>query len=399
MSSPHNHPAFVNTQPTALARKDGVLFDLRLAVKDLFHIQGLPTGAGNPDWLATHPLPTMTNTAVCRLLESGMQYMGKTMTDELAYSLNGQNIHYPALINPITPSRLVGGSSSGSAIAVAENLTDIGLGTDTGGSIRVPASYNGLFGLRTSHGAIATDNMVPLAPSFDTVGWFSQNIHDLERVARVLLIEQLGDQAPDQLSIGVLTNLITEAEHRTYIDEWTSGLSKKHHINEQVFDVQALQTAETFRILQAYEIWQQHGEWFTAHQPHFADDIKARILWCETVTEIQQKHAKEQQNLVCDTLQALFQSNDVLLVPTTPGRSPLLTESADYLRQYREQLMALTAIAGLTGAPQIHLPLFKLDGAPCGLSLIGKPNRDLALITIARNLLSQNDTLQMRHHS
>ena len=185
LSSINDPTPFVNNQAISFAVEDknnsaphanSSLAQLRLAVKDLFHIRGIPTAAGNPTWLATHPVPQSTNSSVTALLQLGAQYVGKTVTDELAYSLNGLNIHYPALHNLVTPNRLVGGSSSGSAAAVSTDLADIGLGTDTGGSIRVPASYNGLFGLRTTHGAIACDNMVPLAPSFDTVGWMCQTL-------------------------------------------------------------------------------------------------------------------------------------------------------------------------------------------------------------------------------
>ena len=163
------------------------LSGLRLAVKDLFHMAGLPTSAGNPTWLATHPIPTKTASSVAALLNAGANFCGKTMTDELAYSLNGQNIHYGTPSNPVTPDRLPGGSSSGSAVAVASGLADIGLGTDTGGSIRVPASYNGLFGLRPTHGVIPSDNMVALAPSFDTVGWLTKDLTTLAKIASILL--------------------------------------------------------------------------------------------------------------------------------------------------------------------------------------------------------------------
>ena len=144
------------------------LHNLKLAVKDLFHMKGLPTAAGNPDWLATHALPIETNSTVRVLLDAGAEFKGKTITDELAYSLHGQNKHYDALINPAAPAHIPGGSSSGSAVAVSAHLADIGLGTDTGGSIRVPASYQGLWRLRTTHGFVPSDNMVPLAPSIDT---------------------------------------------------------------------------------------------------------------------------------------------------------------------------------------------------------------------------------------
>ncbi|HSX85624.1 MAG TPA: amidase family protein, partial [Cellvibrio sp.] len=172
----------------------GSLAGLRLGVKDLFHIAGLATAAGNPDWLASHPLPEQTSPVVTQLLNAGAELIGKTQTDELAYSLNGLNTHYGAPANPRSPERLPGGSSSGSAVAVAASDIDIGLGTDTGGSIRVPASYNGLFGIRTSHGLISSEQMVPLAPLFDTVGWLTRDAKTLAQVGEVLLPHNLPRQ-------------------------------------------------------------------------------------------------------------------------------------------------------------------------------------------------------------
>ena len=166
------------------------LANLGLAVKDLFHVAGLPTAAGNPDWLATHTLPTQTNSTVEKLLLAGAVFKGKTITDELAYSLHGQNKHYAPLVNPVAPAHIAGGSSSGSAVAVSAHLADIGLGTDTGGSIRVPASYQGLWGLRTTHGTVPCDNMVELAPSFDTVGWMTRDIDTLIKVSQVVIDKQ-----------------------------------------------------------------------------------------------------------------------------------------------------------------------------------------------------------------
>ncbi|MDQ2103939.1 amidase family protein, partial [Azospirillum isscasi] len=166
---------------------DGPLAGLRFAVKDLFHIAGLPTGAGNPDWLRTHEVPQETAPAVRRLLDAGARVAGKTLTDELAWSLAGENAHYGTPENPKAPGRIPGGSSSGSASAVAGGAVDFAIGTDTGGSIRLPASYCGLYGLRPTHGAVPLDGSVPLAPSFDTVGWFAREAALLRRVGAVLL--------------------------------------------------------------------------------------------------------------------------------------------------------------------------------------------------------------------
>ncbi|GBL05228.1 amidase [Glaciecola sp. KUL10] len=376
------------------------LANMRLAVKDLFHIDGLSTAAGNPTWAKTHPTPDTTNSSVSALIQAGARYVGKTLTDELAYSLNGQNIHYPALYNPVTPDRIVGGSSSGSAAAVSSDIADIGLGTDTGGSIRVPASYNGLFGLRTTHGVIPKDNMVPLAPSFDTVGWMCKSIELLEEVGKVLLPKSkmlASDSQANEIRIFVASNLIAASEQSREIQNWLTTLSKVA-ITKGEFDVIAMDTSNTFRILQGFEIWQQHGQWISANSPKFADDVEQRFKWCKSLSLTQQEMAKSQQQTIKHYVDEIFEQHDLILLPTTPGLAPLIGQEPSEMASYREELMALTAIAGLSGRPQIHLPLFKIDDAPCGLSLIGKLGEDLKLVQLAKQLIHTSKLAPKERH-
>ncbi|TBR37930.1 amidase [Marinomonas agarivorans] len=367
------------------------LSGMRLAVKDLFHMAGLPTSAGNPTWLDTHDIPTTTAFCVTQLLDHGAEFVGKTITDELAYSLNGQNIHYGTPYNPITPERLPGGSSSGSAVAVAANLADIGLGTDTGGSIRVPASYQGLFGLRPTHGTIAVEGLVALAPSFDTVGWLTRELSQLELVGEVLLPDtQLPDaQLPNTSSpqpfthILLAENLLNACEQaeqiRTLLDVNKSTLTDIKTIH---MDYEHWQLSELFRLQQGWEIQQQHGEWLSTANPTISPDIQARFDWCKCITQSQYQQAVTKTQAFCQWLLPQLEKA-ILVIPTTPGRAPLLTTSEADLADYRLQLMNLTAIAGLAGLPQLHLPVCDIDGAPCGLSLIGPRHSDKHLIQLA----------------
>ncbi|MEO9274405.1 amidase [Marinomonas sp. 5E14-1] len=362
---------------------------MRLAVKDLFHMAGLPTTAGNPSWLASHDIPTNTSSSVTALIEAGAQFSGKTITDELAYSLNGQNIHYGTPENPITPDRLPGGSSSGSAVAVSSGQSDIGLGTDTGGSIRVPASYNGLFGLRPTHGVIKMDNMVGLAPSFDTVGWITKDLISLEKVANVLLPVSK-DTSYSQVLIA--HNLIAQVAHKSEMKSVLSAWRQRGLLVNEAelhLDPEEWKTSETFRTLQGAEIWQEHGEWIDSEKPVFAEDIAQRFEWCRTISAEEVKAAQEQREAFSEWMQTALK-NSVMIIPTTPGLSPLFTTSNDELADYRNQLMNLTAIAGLAGLPQLHLPVCELDGAPCGLSLVGPRGSDLALIEFAKTLMEQD---------
>ena len=388
-------PAFVQGQP---------LSGLRLAVKDLFHIAGLPTSAGNPTWLATHDISTKTAPSVASLLDAGTYFCGKTITDELAYSLNGQNIHYGTPSNPLTPERLPGGSSSGSAVAVALDLADIGLGTDTGGSIRVPASYNGLFGLRPTHGVIPSDNMVALAPSFDTVGWLTKDLATLEKTAAILLKKSvlknsaLKIKTPKRINnVVIANNLIDQVAHvkalKAQLQTWREqGCFPKESSLE--IDTQTWKTSETFRTLQGAEIWHEHGKWIESLKSLddveassvFAPDIQLRFEWCKTISDADVAAAKRQRQRFTDWLESEIEGS-VLIIPTTPGLAPLFDAADDELAAYRNQLMDITAIAGLAGLPQLHLPVCTLNGAPCGLSLVGSKGTDMALIEFAKTLM------------
>lgn len=156
--------------PTHRQKQQPPLHGLTFAVKDIFDMSGHVTGFGNPDWARTHAPAAGTSPVVLATLAAGATSVGKTVMDEMAYSINGENAHYGTPTNPCAPDRVPGGSSSGSAVAVAANLVDFSLGTDTGGSVRVPAAYCGIFGLRPSHGLVSTENVIPMAQMFDTVG-------------------------------------------------------------------------------------------------------------------------------------------------------------------------------------------------------------------------------------
>lgn len=368
----------------------GPLSGLRLGVKDLFDIAGIATGAGNPDWLRSHSVPQHTASAVQKLRDAGAQLLGKTQTDELAYSLNGLNKHYGAPVNPRAPARLPGGSSSGSAVAVASGEIDIGLGTDTGGSIRVPASYNGLYGLRPTHGVIAMDHTVPLAPRFDTAGWLTRSADILQKVGEVLLPAQTPLQT-DGLRVKVLVPHFSQQPF--WQDAHNQWLLQHHRLLKPVASIAVSeawceQASACFRVLQGRDIWRSHGDWITRTAPQFADDISARFAWCATLTDADEAQAWRTQQQCIKVISGWFDDADIVVMPTTPGAAPLLTASAEWMAEYRNRLMGLTAPAGLAGLPQLHLPVLSDDGAPWGISLLGKPHYDRSLLKLAARLES-----------
>lgn len=364
---------------------EGALNDLRLVYKDLYHVAGYPTGAGNPTWLNTHAPAAVTSPVLLKLMNAGMQIIGRVQTDELAYSLNGCNIHYGTPVNPASPDRLPGGSSSGSAVAVARGEADVGLGTDTGGSIRVPACYNGLFGIRPTHGRLSSEYMVPLAPRFDTPGWLCRDAATLERVGAQLFGETpVKPDAANLLWATSLLDLLPEAL-RTAIASLKQQIAAcATSVNEWDFDPARLsELNNTFRTLQGREVARTHSVWVSQHPDAFAPDIAERFQWASQLTAEAEAQAEE----MCQAWKAeiiIQLENAYLVIPTTPDLAPLRTASDADLADFRMKLLGLTALAGLAGLPQVHLPLVKIDGVPFGLSLIGKPSSDMQLLALAR---------------
>src|SRR6201987_4605894 len=177
----------------------GPLRGLTFAAKDLFDVAGYPTGGGNHDWARAHPVPTRHAWAVQTLLDAGATLVGKTITDEVSLGILGENAFDGTPLNSKAPDRVPGGSSSGSAAAVAAGLCDTALGTDTGGSVRVPSSFCGLYGIRPTHGRLNLTGMMSQAPSSDTTGWCARDAEAFARVSSVMLGEAIPAELPQRL--------------------------------------------------------------------------------------------------------------------------------------------------------------------------------------------------------
>jgi amidase len=363
----------------------GPLAGLTFAAKDLFDIAGYVTGAGNPDWLRTHTPAGETAPAVQILLDAGATLVGKTLTDELAFSMSGENIHYGTPVNPAAPGRIPGGSSSGSASATAGRLVDFALGTDTSGSIRVPASYCGLFGMRPTHGRISCRGVVPLAPSFDTVGWFAREATLLQRVGSVLLAKQPVETLPVRLLIADDAFALVEDAVR---DVFQMAVVQVASLSQIVKHVRVCQTTlETWYalelVLKEYEVWQTHGTWMRSVQPKFAPDVEKRFLRAATVTAAQYIEAQKQRAIIREQMVDLLQEDMILCIPTAPDIAPLRDTPAEALEKVRRHTLTLTCIAGLSGLPQVNVPLAQFAGCPLGFSFIAGPGRDMTLLAVA----------------
>lgn len=360
---------------------DGPLHGLTMAVKDVFDIAGHRTGNGNPVWLESHTPAARTASAVQRLLAAGASMVGKTHTDEMAYSLNGENVHYGTPTNPKAPGRIPGGSSSGSAVAVAGGLVDFALGTDCGGSVRLPASYCGIYGIRTTHGLIPADGVVDLAASFDTVGWFARDPVTMSRVGDVLLPGGPGF-APKRLLIAEDAFAFAGEEITAAIAAAVERLKAAFadHRQVRVYTGDPAAWSGIFRILQGDEIRRRHGAWIDAHNPSFGPGIAERFRWTRTIDPAEVERMRPQREAVARHLDSLLGDDALLCLPTAPGIAPKLATPAAELEVFRARAFALLSIAGLARLPQISLPLATMAGCPLGLSLIAPRGRDRGLL-------------------
>ena len=362
----------------------GPLLGCSFAVKDVFDIAGHRTGNGHPLWLETHPPAKRTASAVERLLTAGARLVGKTYCDELTYSINGENVHYGTPINPKSPGHIPGGSSSGSAAAVSGGLVDFALGTDCGGSVRIPASYCGIYGIRTSHGLVPADGVVPLAASFDTVGWFARSASLMRRVGTVLL-PAVRPFVPKRLLIATDAFAAVDpaiAAALTSAVE-TVAVSIAQTARVQVYSGDSAEWRTTFRVLQGAEIHAQHGAWIDRYRPEFGPGIRERFAWAATITAAEVAAAKPAREAVARHMDSLLGDDAMLCLPTAPGIAPKLNTSPADVEAFRANAFALLPIAGLARLPQINLPLGTLDGCPLGLSIIGPRGCDQGMLNWA----------------
>lgn len=365
----------VKIAPSAAGSLNGLTF----AVKDLIDVAGTPTGGGNPDWLKGQGPAARSAPAVEALLAAGATLHGKTITDELAFGLEGRNVHYGMPVNPACPDRLPGGSSSGSGVAVAAGLVDFALGTDTGGSVRVPSSFVGVFGFRPTHNVVSTIGVIPFSPSYDTVGWFARDIATLSSVGDVLLPK--ADVAPIRT-----LRLVRDAFELA--DPDVSGELRSRcealGISDEIalFDGAPDEWLECYRVVQCAGIWQSLGPWISSTQPRFGEAVAARFAEAASITSAEIARWTPVRASLAAHVRAILGDGVGLVVPTTPcvalRRDAASAEFADFY----PRALTLTSIAGHAGLPQISVPAGCVDGCPVGLSIIASPGHDRALLEI-----------------
>ena len=367
---------------------NGPLAGLTFAAKDLFDVAGHPTGGGNPDWARQNPVPTRHAWAVQRLLDAGATLIGKTITDEVSLGILGENPFDGTPLNPTAPDRVPGGSSSGSASAVAQGLCDTALGTDTGGSVRVPASFCGLYGIRPTHGRLDLTGMLSQAPSSDTTGWFARDATTFARVSEVMLGEPIPATLPTHLVVAVDAFGLADAETAAALQPMVRALAAlMKDVRDDLLAPSGLTAwARAQRTLQPWEAWQTFKPWLERDNPRLQYSVARNLARAAAIPESEREWAALVRSEARARMTWLLPPGTILCMPTTPFPAPLKGQSLPALEPVRARILGLAAHGGLTGVPQVSVPGAKVDGPPVGLSIVGGHGSDAALVAVARAL-------------
>lgn len=376
---------------------DGPLKGLAFAAKDVFDTAGHVTGAGNPDWRDSHQVATENAPAVQVLLDAGARLVGKTITDELTFSMIGENFHYGMPENTAAPGRIPGGSSSGSASAVAAGLVDFALGTDTAGSVRIPASFCGLHGLRPTHGRVSPRAVVPLAPSFDAVGWLARQSDVMSRVGKVILGS--GEAArPDRLLILGDAFAALEPHARAAFKALTEEVSNYFprtgvlNLGDDGKSPGSLADwVRAFRTQQGFEVWKTHGEWIRRTRPTFGPAVSERFKWASGIDPAAAAAAARKCARIRDYVDHLLADGSVLCLPSAPGAPPRSGQSQASYDRMRVTALQIVCPSSLAGTPQISIPLGRIDGCPLGLGLMARRGADFMLLDLAETITQTID--------
>ena len=382
--------AFVaHCDKTIAGPEEGLLGDLSFAVKDIIDVAGCSTGCGNPDWLRTHGPAERSAPVVEKLIAAGATMAGKTVTEEMAYSLIGENKHYGAPVNVNAPGRTAGGSSSGSAAAVAAGKVYFALGSDTGGSVRIPASFCGIYGLRPTHGRIPLEGIMPLAASYDTIGWFARDPAVMSGVAHVLLDDWREPEIMTRLyvpeDVWALADEAVQAALAPALDRLEELVGPQR--TALIGDDDGLEAQATaYMVLQGREAWETHREWVETEHPSFGPGIAERFETIAGIADSDVAYWKEWRAEFSGRLCEVIGEGAVMAVPAAPDIAPLLGQKQDALVDLRKRILMMTGAAGHAGLPQISIPAGTVDGCPVGFSIVGRKGGDEVLLDLARRM-------------
>ncbi|CAN5141331.1 amidase [soil metagenome] len=375
----------------------GPLSGLKFAVKDMFDLEGRTCSFGTPDWKRTHSPAVKNAPSVQQLLDAGAHLKFNACADELACSLDGINVHYGTPINAQAPDRIPGGSSSGSASLVSRGEVDFALGTDTAGSVRVPASYCGIFGFRPSHDYISIEGVCPLGASFDTVGVFAGSSDLLEIASDVLLRQDqsylAADATPTNLIIPERFASVLDPLIAPYMMAFVGALKKRFStVKEQDFYKHARDVYDVFSIVRAREAWSAHQEWLETVKPNLATSIRQRIYSCRDISDDAFQRGSAARADLLNRSDEVVDSNSFICLPTTWGFPPLKSASEAELQDNRNRNIVITTLASCYGFPQVTIPI-SIGRMKLGISLMGAKGSDKALLRFVKELTGTEPAL------
>lgn len=402
-------------QPPPPAAKQ-TLAGLTFAINDIFELEDYVTGFGNPDWARTHEAAEKTAVTVTALLKNGAVCVGQTVMGELGFGVSGENMHYGTPINPEMPAHVPGGSSSGSAVAVAAGLVDFALGTDTIGCIRIPAAFCGLLSYRPSHGAVSTIGILPNSQSLDTVGWLARDPSILLRVGHTLLklntVEPRRARrlifADDLFQLSKVPKQKAEVVINKAIEN-LSGYQPQQHINfgqhislnvpslkgfldqstnmqNGISNLKALSSAMVS--LQRHEFKTNHEDWVKSVEPKLALDVSDNLLTAINTTHENIKALYDIRKELRACMQILLKDDGILVIPTVADPpSKLNSKKRDTVESHNRALI-LSSIASMSGCCQVTIPLGKNDGCPISVSFITFHGGDKFLLDTVLDMYS-----------
>ena len=391
--APYDHlQAFMRFNHIALKGKEkGLLSDYVFAVKDVFQIKGSTYSNGHPKWLETHGPDEFTSSAIRKTLAAGADLVGKTVCDELCYSISGENWHYGSPINPHDPHRLAGGSSGGTGVAVAGDLVDFAFGSDCLGSVRVPASYNGILGIRPTFDRIANDGEAPYCESMDVLGYVAKDPQAFKDLSDILL-------GADEETISYSKLLIAKdcfegvgIEVKAALEPAIEFIKERiDRVEEVTFGEETLQQwVKTFQTVQGYEVWESYGGWIKKYNPTPPPGQKGRLHTASQITLEEYENALKEKEEIEEKIEEMIQPDTLLCLPTAASIAPLKRAGLEAINQHRAQSSALLCISPLSGTPQVTLPLVKMQKMPLGLSLIGAKGTDRQLVEFAADCVKE----------
>lgn len=382
--------AFVRDNHIALpGLEEGPLAGLTFGIKDAFEILGSTYSIGHPEWLRTHEPAEATASLVTKVLEAGADLVGKTVCDELMFSLSGENWHYGSPINPQDPRRYCGGSSSGTAAAAAGGLVDFAIGTDCLGSIRIPPSYTGILGLRASIGRIPTDGQAPYSASLDSSGFVAQDPEVFRKVANVIL-------GADEKETPFKKLLVAEDSFNCVSQELKEALKPavehvKGFFDEVIYadisDVDLEQWVNTLQTIQSYEVWENYGGWIRKYRPRLSEGPGSRLEAASQITLTAYRKALAEREKIKTRIDEVIDEETVMCLPSAASVAPLRTSTEAEINASRLQTSELLCVSPLSGNPQISLPLAEFDQVPLGLSLLSTQNSDQKLVQKALQIM------------